>query len=343
MDKGSVMLLTSTTSSNVSEASLTVRMTDFHAMGRRVVLRNFGTIEISELNYELLSWDEATTSLLFEPDIRPIPVIRSTPQVIEHPGSRPTIVDLDEAELRVRLALNQANADSGEQIVIRQSASSVQVTGIVETNVRKQELQNCLRGIPLVSTSLHSIEEMTQRSNGRPPSNSRTQEYSAAYESPLEAYLVQKSATREQVSEASREILEAALAILKESHALNSLNHRFSTTERDGLTSVGRSILAELFARHKKSLASGIAREQSFIDSWVSPRVPQSGTVPVGDVYEELTQEALINKGLCDEVLATSKEAQKSADRILLEMRHSLDHMATLVASLDHTSADTQP
>ena len=345
MGKGVVTLLTSTSSSDVAEADLTVRLGDFHATGRRVVFRHLGTIEISELNYELLSWNATNTSLLFEPDIPSLPVTHSAPdqQAFGRPKVRPTVGDLDEAELRARLTLNQANADSGEQIVVTQSAASVQVTGVVETNARKQELRNLLRDIPLVDTSLQSIEEMTPTAKGPNPSKARAHEYSAAYQSPLQLYLAQTSATGQQVSDASRAILEASLTLQKESRALNFLNNRFSAHERNRLTSEGRALLKKLLGRHMENLTNGIAQERSLIDAWVSPMPRQSRGATLGDAYEALTREAAINKELCDEVLATSKEPQRSADRILLEMRRSLDRLAILVTNLDHISADVNP
>ncbi len=282
--------------------------------------------------------DAARATLLFEPDLAPLPMIHSVPQVIEHPEVQPTIVDLEEAELRARLALYEANADCGEEVAITQSSTSVLVMATVDTSERKRALQNSLRGLAFVRASIHSIEEMSPPTNANSLSNFQTQDHSSAYESPLQIYLVRKSVTSEQISEGSRKMREAALAIETQSRAINSLDAKFSTSERSRLTPVGWCILAELFVRQKKSLTSGIAREQSLIDLCVQRAAPQPG--PVRNAHEQLGQQAEKNRDLCDELLATSKRAQRSADKIMLDMRRCLDHMAILVANLDSIPAD---
>src|ERR1700733_5096613 len=63
---GLLTLITSTESTDVKEASITVRDTDFHPTARRLVLRDLGEIEISELNFAVLGWDQINASSLFE-------------------------------------------------------------------------------------------------------------------------------------------------------------------------------------------------------------------------------------------------------------------------------------
>jgi hypothetical protein len=338
---GALTLLTRTKSSDVSEASLTVRITDFHPTGRRVVLRNSGVIEVSELDYSLLTWDEVNNLSLFEPDAGSSLEKNSPAQAVEQPAGQPTIAVLDEAELRVRLVLNQANADSGEQIVITRSASSIQITGVVETDERKQELQDDLRRIPLVHTSLQSIEELASRTNVAKPSTSRTEEhFFTAHESPLETYLDEKSATHQQAAELSRGILEAALSIERETHALDSLDKRFSS-ESARLSPDGRVLLKELLGRHTKSLTDAIAKEQSLIDRWAPPAPVENRMEHISDPVAELLQAASHNKELCDELLATGSESQRPANQILPEIRQLLNRLQRLALNLEEASSDS--
>jgi hypothetical protein len=344
MAKGLLTLSTITTSSDVSEASLTVRMTDFHTLGRRMVLRKFGAIEISEVGYELLTWDQIDPAGLFEPADGSSNPIQVAPQQIKAPAPLPTTVALDEAEIRARLALNQANADSGEQIVIRQSPSAVQISGVVETNVRKEELENSLRGIPLVTLSLKSVEEMVRSVPARRPSNSRMHEFSiTTHESPLQTYLEQRSATPEQAAELGSELLEAVLTIQKESHSLNLLNQRFPGDVRGRLSSEGRNLLGELLGRHRKTLKRAIAAERILIASWVPTTQTEPFPKVVQTTDEELERESAKNKELCDEVLAASKETQRPVDRILSDMQQLLDRLEKLAANLDPLSTEDIP
>jgi hypothetical protein len=344
MAKGLLILSTITTSSDVREASLTVRMADFHTLGRRIVLRKLGTIEISEVGYELLVWGQIDPAVFFELDTGSSNTIQVAPQQIKVFAPHPTSVALDEAEIRARLALSQANADSGEQIVIRQSPSAVEISGVVETNVRKEQLKNSLRGIPLVTLSLQSVEEMVRSVHARKPSNSRTREFSfTAHESPLQAYLGQRSVTRDQSAELGSKLLEAVLTIQKESHALNFLNQRFPRDARGRLSSEGRALLGELFGRHRKNLKSAIAVEQTLIAPWVPTAQSEPFPTDVQTTDEELVREADQNKELCDEALAASKATQRPVDRLLLDMLELLDRMERLTAKLDQLSREDIP
>jgi hypothetical protein len=338
MDDTTVTLLTSTRSSPVTQASLTVRKIDFHTTRRRVVFNDFGAIEISELNYDVSDWSDEKAASLFEPDAAYLRSPSALAKPVEPLPMLPSPAKLDEAELRARLVLNEANGDSGEQIVIRKSQSYVEVTGVVETRERVQELENSLRGIPLVHTSLHSIEEMPTRSvplSSGPP----TQEYSATHVSQLQTYLTRRSQSPEQIAESGHELLEASLGIQREVRALVFLNTRFPTASRSELSQDASATLKELVERHKEKLDNAINRERILVDRWAAPASPGSGMKFEAD-YDDLRLEAGKNKELCDELLSTSQASRGTVDQMLQDLQESLQRLNAILRRLDRTTEE---
>jgi hypothetical protein len=332
---GLLTLVTSTESAEVKEASITVRDTDFHPTTRRVVLRDFGEIEISELNFAVLGWDQINASSLFESEPGyPAP---PAPERALHSLALPTIAALDEAELRARLALNQANADTGEQITITQAPSSVQITGIVEDEARRNQIQDSLRGIPLVTLSLQTIGDLAQHISVDDTGISRIEEHSVvARGSPLETYLAQKSVTPKAAAELSQKLFNAALTIERESLAFNSLDQRFSVLERSRLNANGIALLDQLLNRHRSSLATAIADEKDLIGQLEPLAAAQGGAdSSTHSTTDDLLVAATENKRLCDELLGTGSQTQRPASQIVAELLRSLERLNTIAADLD--------
>jgi hypothetical protein len=331
-DNTTLTLLTSTTSSVVNQTSLTVRKVDFHPTRRRIVFNDLPAIEISELNFDVSDWNEVTASSVFEPDTASLPVAPDLPKAAEPIPARPSLAALDEAELRARLALNKVNADFGEQIVIRQSQSYVEVTGIVETKERKQELENSLGGILLVRTSLQSIEEIPQRSAPLP--SQPTEEYSATHESQLQLYLASRSQNPEQVAKSGHELLEASIGIQREVHALDFLSTRFPATARINLSPSANATLKELVSRHKETLGSAINAERILVDHWATAAPSRSEPKSYAG-YDDLRLAAGRNKELCDELLSTRQTNPRAVGEILSDLQESIWHLDVIFRHLD--------
>lgn len=213
-------LLTITTAPDgtgpVVKETMTVRDTDFHPVDRTVELRDSGTIEIAELNYEMLPWS-AVNQDWFEPlagTATDVPGI--LPSVAVHVPHVLSDLELDEAELGARVALNQLQADTGEQIHLARQADGVHVKGIVETDVRKQELVSRLSQIPHVQTVILSVEELGNTPQPRTPAESSQpiRVYSVeARVSPLEQYLRERQLPLDQLTSISHSLLDGGLRI----------------------------------------------------------------------------------------------------------------------------------
>ncbi len=341
-------LVTTTDSAEIQEASLSVRKADFHPIARRVVFRNTEEIEIQEMNYDVLSWSAVNAAQLFESDATGAEVASgAAPSRIsrvrgldssESSPKLPSVAALDEAELRARLALNKINAETGEQITILQSQSAVQVSGVVENEERKTQIEGELTGMPLVTVSLQTFEELakeraaanatsdtvvqpTQKLSADPAgrtlavSSAQTKDYAEVRKSVLETYLATRGVSAEDAAATGAKLFDAAFTIQKESQALRALNQRWTETEQSRLSAAGESLLTELRAGHIGALRSAIASEHNIAASYAeiveagsSPHLSASAAAPIV-LLDDLRAAADRNRKLCDELLAVSTQS----------------------------------
>jgi DNA-directed RNA polymerase specialized sigma24 family protein len=226
-------LLTLTTSTDrdsaVVQETLTVRESDFHPVERTIELRGQGTVEIAELNYDVMPWG-AVNQDWFEP--------LTGHAVTDAPGMHAALhiphvlsdLELDEVELATRVVMNQLHADTGEQIHLTRGVAGVDVKGVVDTDVRKQQLISRLSLLPHVHPSILSVEEI----GNRPPTHSAfgsgqpVQAYSVeAQPSPLEQYLREKKMPLDQLGAISQSLLDESLRIQQAEVHLSELQQRF--------------------------------------------------------------------------------------------------------------------
>lgn len=324
-------LSTATDSGEVKEASLSVRSTDFHPVARRAVLRDSEEIEIAEINYDVLSWDAVNVAQLFEPEPSPVLAGLAPPAPKELPLKVPSVAALDEAELRARLALNRANADTGEQIAIVQSQASVQVSGVVENEARRKLLEDELHGIPLVTTSLQSFEELAQKRSATPDTSSNRSapgakvitEYAVVQKSPLETYLASRGVSAEDAARMGQQLFDAAFTIQKETQALRVLDERFPAAGRTRLDATGTALLSELLSKHLNTLRDAITAEQvlsasnGLNEERNAPAEPQPGSsnLVTAAPLDDLQDAAERNRELCDELLNAAEPGQSGPAR----------------------------
>jgi anti-sigma factor RsiW len=158
-----ITLKTTTPEGPISEATITVRIADFHPVAEDLRLKDRRQVEVRELAWEVIPM-EAINPAIFTVEPTPYPLLA-------HPLFRgpvgPTDAELAEAELQVRVAMHAEGADLGEQIELdREKADSAPngqrslvVRGIVSTAERKAELSTAFRGIPHVELQLKSVDE----------------------------------------------------------------------------------------------------------------------------------------------------------------------------------------
>ena len=336
-------LLTLTTISpsdpQIRRETFTVRESDCHPVARTVELRDTGTIEIAELNYDVLPWNAVNDSL-FEPDasLSDTGVSVSVPV---HPAlsiylPRPlTDAELDLAELSVRLTLNQLHADNGERIEIIRSERGLQVKGVVETDERKRELVTALHLVPRVVPAIFSYRDMEDYAKTGDEINSVRMSSVVSEPTPLEKHLVDRGWTRDNVRRISHQIFDSSAVVDCESQAIAGLLVRFSSKSDLSRTAVG--MLQQLVSQHKSRLLEALATEEQSIDA--VGMTPATAPVPP-DHLEHFAADARANVNLSQELISTSNAQPRSVDVIVPELARSA---AKLRADLIHLSFTAQP
>jgi hypothetical protein len=323
-------LLTLTTrvgQGSIAAESLTVRKTDFHPVARSVHFRNTQTLDITELDYGLLSWSAVSDSIFV-----PLPSDAPAPPHAPSVASLPTDQELDEAELKVRLALTRLNADS-EQLELSRSSRRVTINGVVETRERKNSLLNELHGIPNVVCSISSVDELTDLHALKPPSIASVREFSdVAGPSPLEEFFRSHGKTQGEVSSVSRQLLDAAVTIQQEGSALDELSKRFGVNAT--LSREGQATLGELLDIQSKKLfvsldAEALAVRSINLPEAVAPDVP---TDIDSTKSESLTAAAVHNKALCTELISGVQSSPRPVPAITSDLLHSIREVRRLAA-----------
>jgi hypothetical protein len=316
-------LTTTVPSGDIAEQSITVRETDFHPVLRTVAFRDSETVELAELDYQVLPWTAAYEDM-FRPDTgsRLDGSARPQPFVVPLPPSLPTEDQLDEAELGVRLVLNQLQADTGEQIRIERSPSGIEVKGLVETNQRKRELSEQLRMIPRVKASILSIEELQQSNDAAQPAESLKVTSVAAQPSPLETYFVKQGRDAAALRTISQQLLSDALTASQESRSISDLLNRFAAGDK--LTSLGKGTLTALVFSHRQKLMRAIEEEQALLDG-LSPGL--NGGKSADQQSMSLVDVAARNLTLCEELSLGSRAQPRSAESILSDLTMELSEL----------------
>lgn len=166
-----IRLTTSTVSTSIPngiwQASLLVRRQDWHpvALSLSVGTPDAATVfAIRELAYELVPLEALT---VFTEGIPPalapaLDEAREVGEKSEGTGEKallPSLGALWSAEVTALFALHQVRADLGEQIEISRTERQILVTGVVQSSLRRDELIDALRGLPLVQAEIRTLEE----------------------------------------------------------------------------------------------------------------------------------------------------------------------------------------
>jgi hypothetical protein len=247
-------------STNIAKESLTVERGNFHPIERIIEYRDSGSVSISEVGIEVLTWDK-TSEQFFEPKPLNTVVARHSHAV---PPSPPNTAQLDEAELQARLILNEQRADTGEQIEFARGVDGVRIQGLVESEARKQELNNSLQGIPFLKASIRSFGDLRSDSDSGAQISSIQQKTVVAQTSPLEEYFVERGRSRDDLSRISAGLFNCSLVINRLSRSLEQLTLRFSGSM--GLSPTALRARDELLSRSVAQLLDSLKQQKQLLD-----------------------------------------------------------------------------
>lgn len=331
-------LLTLTTSVSNDNAvvseSLTVRTSDFHTIGKTVELRNYGTVEIAELNYEVLPWSVVNQGW-FEPLATAAGPVSSDvhPALLGHALPHLTDLELDEAELEARLALNHLHADSSERLEIARDNRGIIVKGIVENAVRKQEIEKQLIHISHVTPIFFTFEETELRATRGTDITSVAQNSVVAAPSPLEKYLLANGKSQAEVSQAYKEFFSASVAVNQNSRAWADLLQRF--VSREQLTGAARSALEELVRENETGIASALQQQESLLEKiGIALKHGTEDRSLSGSPSDALRACGTRNLALSNELITSTATEPRKAESIAADLSISITQMKAIVNRL---------
>ncbi len=316
-------LTTTTAEGPVAEQSLTVRDTDFHPVERTVAFRDAQTVEIAELDYKILPWSAVDTSL-FEPFHGDLRTASDAPgRIVPFPlPAAVTEGQLDEAELSARLVLNQLHADTGEQIGIHRGAQAIEVTGVVETDDHKRQLQMQLSMVPHVAVSLRSVTELKNTAGMNAPTSIQVASM-PEQRPPLAVYLQAHGHSLNESNMLAQGLYSTAMTIDQESKAIASLQKRFGSEAQESVFAT--ATLAELIHNHRERLVSALRQERQLLLQARGAGRPENALSP--QETAPLLEIAGKNLALAKELTEGNPTTARSAELILTEMSRTTENL----------------
>ena len=168
----------------IMKAELVVRTDDWHPVEQRLEVQARNEVrkyELTETSFDVLALNLLPASIFADANplrapltIAPIPVLTSLPE----PPAAPSASELIAAETEAWFALHRAKACLGEALEVIRDRSGVTIRGVVETTVRREQLLEALRAIPLTTAEIQTMEEALNASSSAPPGANGSQEHS---------------------------------------------------------------------------------------------------------------------------------------------------------------------
>lgn len=270
--RGFVRLDTKAQSGFIAEASLTIRISDYHTVEERLLLRDDSRIEIAELSSEVVGLAAINPEVFGAAATLPIPSHRTIPAPAHNPGDD---AQLAITEVQVRSALHNLGADLGEQIDIRPTVGGyVLVNGIAGDKTRKEQLLAVLEKIPLTQARIETIAEaaLQQQTGHASATSGHTTVATVAGGPPLlEGQLNQRFPDKDQRSAYVNQVLAMAQGASARAWALNRLAERYSPQQVALLDAPSRQNLGALLGDHITALRADVGRLQNQLGPVLSP------------------------------------------------------------------------
>jgi Putative zinc-finger len=274
----------------ISEASLVVRVQDWHPLAQTIKVKGENEIrdyELSETAYEIVPL--AALTLFAEPT----PSSATSPgrilvAVSPTPSSDPfpTAVELQNAEITALYVLHRLKADLGEQLEVEgESGERIVVRGQVETPERKRELIAAIKDIPWVEARIQTFDEAV----GHP----------ARIEPP---------ATSVTSSEPNTNVAPAAGVNHFEQRLANYFTERADPTQRDR-AAINRQIIQlanSVFAESSAAMANGWALHR--LVERFNESLDRQVSAPAAERLREIISDHLIAIGVRNRTLRTQME-----------------------------------
>jgi hypothetical protein len=149
----------------IVKAELVVRTEDWHPVEQRLQAQAKNEIreyELTETRFDVLALNVVPVSIFadLEPLRAPLTVApMAVPAHSPEAPAAPSVDALIASEVEVRYALHRAKACLGESLEVVRDRFGVKVQGVVDTALRRDQLLEGLRVIPLTTVEIQTVEE----------------------------------------------------------------------------------------------------------------------------------------------------------------------------------------
>jgi hypothetical protein len=330
---GLLILTTTVASGAVARESLTLRERDLHPIERTVEFRDSGTVDIAEVDYSVMPWGAST-----EPFFDPPPRNTFSDAARHHLPLIPlTTAELDEAELRARLALNLLHADTDLHVEIMRSGAGVRVRAIVNSDARKRELVARLKPLPNVAAEISTFRERERVP--RPKAATTLHLYENVAESSLlQRYLAAKGWAPDRAADLSGQILNASLVVYSESKTLDELSRRFGPPYQ--LADTSADLLGCLVGNHTAALLAALDREEALLAETGLSSASNAASGPASALF--IADSGQRNRALCEQLVLAGAGGKGNSppESIASELRQSIHQtraaMTRMTAALSY-------
>jgi len=237
---------TTTQSSSLVEASIKLRGGDLRPIESEFHFRDREWVNIAELeeNDPTPPLAPAVEMAAREPAPSPPPVgtpVRAERELPATPGD----------ELRVLAALHRLNADLGEPVEVKRSASEVLVTGIGVNPRLRGRIEQEMRGLPRVAVQFTDPQAAPLPPVEPASDNPQRNPDAARRQLDMEKRLGGRGA----YDQFANQVLETGDSLMSRAHALRRLAERFPPKAEAELDAEGQATLRQLRREHATALA----------------------------------------------------------------------------------------
>ena len=280
---------------SIVRAELVIRVEDWHPVAHRFQVQGqHGTrnYDLTETEFQILASNALPHSIFEDTSV-------ASPLVLTPPATPPSAVLLPDrnesvaSEVETLFALHRVRACMGRPIsVVRAASGRIEVKGIVDTNARKAELLETLKGIPWINTRIQTIEEMPAEtsqgaeysrvgeknltlSTAEQNANTRSEGHQLIIQDLLEEYFASKEKsdfgqqgsgemnTQQKIAALSHDVVSFSEAALEQAWALRRLAELSSSLKNEVLRTSSRRLLELMVRDHLNELQKEIIQART--------------------------------------------------------------------------------
>ena len=302
-DGGVVSVQAAATSGPVLQASLWLRAADYHPIGGSVLFDDRQSVEISELEYQVLPDQKELAAAVAAP---------SSPPAAPFGKS-----DAGETEMQARSVLHELGADLGGEIQVRQTEDGkVEVSGFAGTTRQKQEMEAALSRLPGIVTKLETIDDL--QAQGRASPKAGTSSRVTRQTAPLGEVLADHIPDSSEREALAGKALDLSQSLLGHAFALARLGDRYAPGEESRLSESGRETLRRMVADHAASIRKAAEELGSEVAAMFGDQRETGAKAVASNGWQERRKELLAAAQQVDAdltaVLSEGRES-KSADQ----------------------------